>query len=319
MAELLGKHRIWYCLLAMIAIMTFTPLCSMVSDFFYPNMGGVENHIYQLSQCLIARGHKVRRVRRWSGEGVGTAACTQGPEIRGGGWYCCLYAGARHGQGRGLVLLPVRRGWRWSGEGVGTAACTQGPDMVRGGGWYCCLYTGAGDGQGRGLVLLPVHRGRRWSGTAACTQGLEMVRGGGWYCCLYVGARDGQGRGLVLLPVCRGQRCMVRGGGWYCCLRRGQRWSGEGVGTAACAGARDGQGSGEGVLLPCLLVIPMCTGGGGDTFVWGQNRRQIFIQLSQGTESHCTWGLGSSWGGGGHFELAGGQGDITSNRGTVPL
>ena len=31
----------------------------MVSDFFYPNMGGVESHIYQLSQCLIERGHQV--------------------------------------------------------------------------------------------------------------------------------------------------------------------------------------------------------------------------------------------------------------------
>nr|XP_022342602.1 phosphatidylinositol N-acetylglucosaminyltransferase subunit A-like isoform X1 [Crassostrea virginica] len=31
----------------------------MVSDFFYPNMGGVESHIYQLSQCLLERGHKV--------------------------------------------------------------------------------------------------------------------------------------------------------------------------------------------------------------------------------------------------------------------
>lgn len=31
----------------------------MISDFFYPNMGGVENHIYQLAQCLVARGHKV--------------------------------------------------------------------------------------------------------------------------------------------------------------------------------------------------------------------------------------------------------------------
>jgi hypothetical protein len=31
----------------------------MVSDFFYPNFGGVENHIYQLSQCLISQGHKV--------------------------------------------------------------------------------------------------------------------------------------------------------------------------------------------------------------------------------------------------------------------
>jgi phosphatidylinositol glycan class A protein len=31
----------------------------MVSDFFYPNMGGVETHIWCLSQCLIQRGHKV--------------------------------------------------------------------------------------------------------------------------------------------------------------------------------------------------------------------------------------------------------------------
>ncbi|XP_011070009.1 phosphatidylinositol N-acetylglucosaminyltransferase subunit A [Sesamum indicum] len=37
-----GKHRIL-----------------MVSDFFYPNFGGVENHIYFLSQCLIKLGHKV--------------------------------------------------------------------------------------------------------------------------------------------------------------------------------------------------------------------------------------------------------------------
>jgi hypothetical protein len=41
----------------------------MVSDFFYPNFGGVENHIYQLSQCLIDQGHKVRMMRsgpwRW--------------------------------------------------------------------------------------------------------------------------------------------------------------------------------------------------------------------------------------------------------------
>ncbi|TQD87534.1 hypothetical protein C1H46_026951 [Malus baccata] len=31
----------------------------MVSDFFYPNFGGVENHIYDLSQCLLKLGHKV--------------------------------------------------------------------------------------------------------------------------------------------------------------------------------------------------------------------------------------------------------------------
>jgi phosphatidylinositol N-acetylglucosaminyltransferase subunit A len=31
----------------------------MVSDFFHPNMGGVETHIWCLSQCLIQKGHKV--------------------------------------------------------------------------------------------------------------------------------------------------------------------------------------------------------------------------------------------------------------------
>ncbi|CAN6696776.1 unnamed protein product [Malus baccata var. baccata] len=31
----------------------------MVSDFFYPNFGGVENHIYYLTQCLLKLGHKV--------------------------------------------------------------------------------------------------------------------------------------------------------------------------------------------------------------------------------------------------------------------
>jgi hypothetical protein len=32
---------------------------AMISDFFYPNMGGVEMHLYQLSHCLIKRGNKV--------------------------------------------------------------------------------------------------------------------------------------------------------------------------------------------------------------------------------------------------------------------
>lgn len=35
-----------------------TNIC-LVSDFFYPNMGGVESHLYQLAQCLLEMGHKV--------------------------------------------------------------------------------------------------------------------------------------------------------------------------------------------------------------------------------------------------------------------
>ena len=31
----------------------------LVSDFFYPNMGGVESHLYQVAQCLLERGHNV--------------------------------------------------------------------------------------------------------------------------------------------------------------------------------------------------------------------------------------------------------------------
>ncbi len=31
----------------------------LVSDFFYPNMGGVESHLYQLAQCLLEKGHSV--------------------------------------------------------------------------------------------------------------------------------------------------------------------------------------------------------------------------------------------------------------------
>ena len=31
----------------------------MTSEFFFPSVGGIENHIYSISQCLIKLGHKV--------------------------------------------------------------------------------------------------------------------------------------------------------------------------------------------------------------------------------------------------------------------
>jgi phosphatidylinositol N-acetylglucosaminyltransferase subunit A len=41
------------------SLTTSNPIFRMISDFFYPNVGGVENHIYMLSINLIRNGHKV--------------------------------------------------------------------------------------------------------------------------------------------------------------------------------------------------------------------------------------------------------------------
>lgn len=54
----------------------------MVSDFFYPNMGGVESHIYQLSQCLLARGHKVIIITHFYGDRRGVRYLSNGLKVR---------------------------------------------------------------------------------------------------------------------------------------------------------------------------------------------------------------------------------------------
>ncbi|XP_059177216.1 phosphatidylinositol N-acetylglucosaminyltransferase subunit A-like [Physella acuta] len=53
----------------------------MVSDFFYPNMGGVESHIYQLSSCLIERGHKVVVVTHCYGDRQGVRYLANGIKV----------------------------------------------------------------------------------------------------------------------------------------------------------------------------------------------------------------------------------------------
>jgi len=53
----------------------------MVSDFFYPNIGGVESHIYQLSQCLLNRGHKVIIVTHLYGDRTGVRYLTNGLKV----------------------------------------------------------------------------------------------------------------------------------------------------------------------------------------------------------------------------------------------
>ncbi|XP_011306452.1 N-acetylglucosaminyl-phosphatidylinositol biosynthetic protein [Fopius arisanus] len=53
----------------------------MVSDFFYPNMGGVEEHIFNLSQCLIGRGHKVVVLTHSYNDRVGIRYMTNGLKV----------------------------------------------------------------------------------------------------------------------------------------------------------------------------------------------------------------------------------------------
>lgn len=54
------------------------PVVAMVSDFFYPGLGGVEMHIYQLSECLIALGYKVIIITHFRGNRHGVRYMTNG-------------------------------------------------------------------------------------------------------------------------------------------------------------------------------------------------------------------------------------------------
>nr|XP_042912594.1 phosphatidylinositol N-acetylglucosaminyltransferase subunit A-like [Parasteatoda tepidariorum] len=53
----------------------------MVSDFFYPNTGGEESHIYQLAQCLIKKGHKVNVITHAYGNRKGIRYLTNGLKV----------------------------------------------------------------------------------------------------------------------------------------------------------------------------------------------------------------------------------------------
>lgn len=53
----------------------------MISDFFYPNSGGVESHIFQLSQCLINYGHKVIVLTHSYGDRKGIRFMSRGLKV----------------------------------------------------------------------------------------------------------------------------------------------------------------------------------------------------------------------------------------------
>ncbi|KCV67808.1 phosphatidylinositol glycan, class A [Fonticula alba] len=52
-----------------------------VSDFYFPNFGGVESHQYQLAQCLIERGHKVVLITHAYGDRVGVRYMSSGMKV----------------------------------------------------------------------------------------------------------------------------------------------------------------------------------------------------------------------------------------------
>ena len=78
----------------------------MISDFFYPSMGGVENHVYQLSQCLLMQGHKVVVVTHRYGKRCGVRWLPRGLKV-----YYLPFCGVhdRVMLPTGLVLLPLLR------------------------------------------------------------------------------------------------------------------------------------------------------------------------------------------------------------------
>jgi phosphatidylinositol N-acetylglucosaminyltransferase subunit A len=54
---------------------------AMVSDFFFPQPGGVESHIYQVSSKLIDRGHKVIIITHAYEERTGVRYLTNGLKV----------------------------------------------------------------------------------------------------------------------------------------------------------------------------------------------------------------------------------------------
>uniref|UniRef100_T1HF81 phosphatidylinositol N-acetylglucosaminyltransferase n=1 Tax=Rhodnius prolixus TaxID=13249 RepID=T1HF81_RHOPR len=53
----------------------------MASDFFYPHIGGVEEHIFNLSQCLLSVGYKVIVITHSYGDRVGVRWLTEGLKV----------------------------------------------------------------------------------------------------------------------------------------------------------------------------------------------------------------------------------------------
>jgi len=55
---------------------------ALVSDFFVPNLGGVEMHMYNVAQCLIEMGHKIIVITgSYAGERIGVRYLSNGLKV----------------------------------------------------------------------------------------------------------------------------------------------------------------------------------------------------------------------------------------------
>ncbi len=71
----------------------------LVSDFFYPNMGGVESHLFQLAMRLIAGGHAVVIVTHYYGNRIGVRHMTRLLKVSWSLWcYQCMNEQRASGQ-----------------------------------------------------------------------------------------------------------------------------------------------------------------------------------------------------------------------------
>jgi phosphatidylinositol glycan class A protein len=73
---------------------------ALVSDFFFPNTGGVEMHILNLAYCLIERGHKVIGITHNYGDRIGVRYMQNGLKI----YYCPF---TQIPGGAGGIIFPV--------------------------------------------------------------------------------------------------------------------------------------------------------------------------------------------------------------------
>ena len=107
----------------------------MVSDFFFPRLGGVEMHIWSLSQCLLSQGHKVVILTRQYDDRKGVRWMTNGLKVY---YLPALIVGDAVALPSNLFHFPIFRQIVIR-EGISIVHCHQATAML---GHACMLHAG---------------------------------------------------------------------------------------------------------------------------------------------------------------------------------